>query len=629
MRTITPENDGIVIKNSRGFDELSLVDRPKNLGKIRTPSSFNSLSALDTVWFDDKLINPSDAYTFELLERSDVNISLDGLTGQAYLYLFRGEGSIGSPILTSDNPGYSAESLHAVLDPGSYTVRIYSPLGGLVLLDPPYPPISDDMSTDYNLSMNFNTATYTPPKISIRVGDGGVDDSGSNPGSFKIYLRRTGTPLPDIPTDVRFNISGTAQAGIDYEPIGKAGINGVRFVSIPRTQTEIEVPVKPIRNPGVQGDKTVVVSIEGSYVSMDNSETTASLTIKDTEVPKPKITIAASDPIADESGRNYGIFTVNRTGEVNLPLSVSFEVSGSAKLVGDYDIAEITSDKITSEGIVFTTTIPQGRLSAVIPIIPTSDTVAESDETVVLKLVSSNAYDLGSATQATVTIKDSTLLPGINIKGTDDDERLFGTERNDNIFGAKGNDLIFGLAGKDMIQGNLGDDFIIGGAGNDTVCGGRGSDIVRGGKDDDLLYGDLGNDFVRGDKGNDTLTGVSISSNNFGTGEADILTGGDGDDLFVLGNSATTYYNNTNNAIPGIGDYALIADFVAIEDMIQLQTGSNYLIGSSPAGLPRGVGIFIDNDGLGGLTANDELIGILQNLLPADVGLITSRFSFV
>ncbi len=65
-----------------------------------------------------------------------------------------------------------------------------------------------------------------------------------------------------------------------------------------------------------------------------------------------------------------------------------------------------------------------------------------------------------------------------------------------------------GPVGDDVIDGQAGDDQIFGNAGNDTLTGGTGADSLYGGLGDDEMY----------------------------LAEGDIAFGGDGDDLFVLGN---------------------------------------------------------------------------------------------
>jgi len=205
-------------------------------------------------------------------------------------------------------------------------------------------------------------------------------------------------------------------------------------------------------------------------------------------------------------------------------------------------------------------------------------------------------------------------------------ETFTGTAGNDTIVALGGNNPIFGLGGNDLLFGNMGNDTIDGGDGNDTLYGGRDRDSVLGGSGNDLLLGDRDNDTVNGGDGNDTLTGVSLTSDNFGLNEIDVLIGGSGSDTFVLANSSRTFYDDGTGG-QGLADYAIIRDFNVAEDFIQLRRSALYVTGSSPQGLPSGTALFLDNDGVAGLSANDELIAIFEGV--ASTVNLASRFTLV
>lgn len=210
-------------------------------------------------------------------------------------------------------------------------------------------------------------------------------------------------------------------------------------------------------------------------------------------------------------------------------------------------------------------------------------------------------------------------------------DTLDGNAGNDTIYGGKANDVLFGNEGEDVLIGNLGadsiaggkdNDFLYGNQGADTVDGNAGNDFIYGGQEEDLLIGSTGSDFLSGDKGNDTLRGVDTSAEIPGLGEVDTLVGGEGADTFVLATSRVGFYNDRNDADPGLGDYALITDFKAGEDVIQMSgLAASYVFAASPNGLPSGTAIYLRTSG------QNELLAIVQgvsNLTPA-----TGGFTFV
>ncbi|AUB44768.1 Ca2+-binding protein, RTX toxin-related (plasmid) [Nostoc flagelliforme CCNUN1] len=55
----------------------------------------------------------------------------------------------------------------------------------------------------------------------------------------------------------------------------------------------------------------------------------------------------------------------------------------------------------------------------------------------------------------------------------------------------------------------------------------------------------------------------------------------------------------------GLGDYALIADFNATEDTLQLSGSKSYSLGAVPTGLATGTALFLNE-------TSPELIAIIQ-----------------
>ncbi len=119
----------------------------------------------------------------------------------------------------------------------------------------------------------------------------------------------------------------------------------------------------------------------------------------------------------------------------------------------------------------------------------------------------------------------------------------------------------------------------------------------------------LANQYVFGGNGDDVLIGVDNTLANPGKGKVDLFMGNKGADTFVLGDQINAYYVGS-----GLQDYALITDLWA-EDSIQLHgSASDYVLGSSPAGLANGTGIFLAQD-------PNELVGIIQGGTIANLNL--------
>ncbi|HLP88298.1 MAG TPA: SBBP repeat-containing protein [Nostocaceae cyanobacterium] len=213
-----------------------------------------------------------------------------------------------------------------------------------------------------------------------------------------------------------------------------------------------------------------------------------------------------------------------------------------------------------------------------------------------------NGYGiLGNAHKNILDFRKTTLLNVAFVDGGAGDDDIKGSQNDDNLRGGAGNDKIEGQEGNDTLNGDAGNDELKGGSGNDFLLGGSGNDKLFGEAGNDTLTGGSGNDELDGGDGLDILMGVNPDAALAGWGEIDKLKGGNQADLFVLGDSNQAYYVGQDNL-----DYGLINDFKLDQlDKIQLSgIASNYSLGVDVPGLPKGTGIFLEND----------LIGIVQDV---------------
>ena len=218
-------------------------------------------------------------------------------------------------------------------------------------------------------------------------------------------------------------------------------------------------------------------------------------------------------------------------------------------------------------------------------------------------------------TNPTIPVSSVPSRGGLDVIGTQGDNRLNGTEQadiiltfggNDVISGRGGDDLIISGGGNDSIGGGSGNDAIFAGSGNDVVAGGEGDDRIFGGKGNDLIDGGAGNDLISGDNGNDTVLGGTGNDTAFGGKGNDFVGGGDGNDSLFGGRDNDTVDGGAGDdfisgdrgsdvltggagrdtfyfASAG-GDFGVdtITDFTPVDDKIRLKTGGVFAgLGSS------------------------------------------------
>lgn len=146
-------------------------------------------------------------------------------------------------------------------------------------------------------------------------------------------------------------------------------------------------------------------------------------------------------------------------------------------------------------------------------------------------------------------------------------DRIFGEAGNDTLRGGEGDDCLVGGAGDDVLQGEAGADVLRGGAGSDVLDGGAGHDHVMGGAEADhvIATADASADCYDGGSGRDTLdfsgtrqgvtvdldagraAGTEIGEDMIRSFEAFI--GGEGDDCFLIGETAVTLTGGKGNDV--------------------------------------------------------------------------------
>ena len=161
---------------------------------------------------------------------------------------------------------------------------------------------------------------------------------------------------------------------------------------------------------------------------------------------------------------------------------------------------------------------------------------------------------------------DNELIGGGNNNNVGNKNNLKDSSGDDELTVKPGQTKLDGGSGDDDLFGGEDNDELNGGSGDDDLFGGGGNDELNGGSNDDDLFGGLGNDELNGGSGDDNLTGVDIDPNNLnpGLGEKDTLTGGSGNDTFILGDKKRAYYTGQKEQ-----DFALIKDLKE-GDKIQL-----------------------------------------------------------
>jgi hypothetical protein len=249
-------------------------------------------------------------------------------------------------------------------------------------------------NTAYHVS-DPNSALVTivdddPPMATIAATDNEAQENSSNIGRFTVT--RIGNLAANL--QVYYTLSGTASNGMDYGALPGA-------VLIPAGQATATITVTPLSDGLMEGNETVLATLVSSPTCNIGNPGTALITLMDDEWPG--VTLSVSDATASEAGADTGAFTFTRTGSTNNPLTVYFDIYGTAINGADY---VAISNQVT---------IPAGTNSAALEITPLDDLIRETGETVILVLREDPAYNRNTTSPQTIAIidNDSGALPGV------------------------------------------------------------------------------------------------------------------------------------------------------------------------------------------------------------------------
>ncbi len=219
--------------------------------------------------------------------------------------------------------------------------------------------------------------------VSVTATVPNASNVGPVPGNFRIT--RTGpTNASQI---VTYEITSTASAPTDYQPLGTTA-------TIPAGARYIDLPVIPSDKYSVQVGQSVVLTLISATGAAIVAPSAATVNISDNDSnPLPFVTVTSTNqPFAVEGGVNGG-FVITRTGSTSSALTISFGVGGTA-IPGTSYVALANS-----------VTIPAGQSSVTVPVVAINNTAIESDQTVVLSLTVGQTYQVGAAASATVTVQ--------------------------------------------------------------------------------------------------------------------------------------------------------------------------------------------------------------------------------
>ncbi|MFM9960411.1 MAG: beta strand repeat-containing protein [Planctomycetaceae bacterium] len=231
-------------------------------------------------------------------------------------------------------------------------------------------------------------------EISVAVSPAGVTEDGV-PNLFYTFTRIGATAGA---LTANFTVSGTASRTNDYAPSGSASFTATTgTVLFSAGQSTKIVIINPTADVIVEPDETLTLTLTPAETYLIGTANSATGIILNDD---PRVTVAASPGSVTENGTANATYTFRRTGPTTNPLTLNFDVGGTATLSTDYTTSGAVSFTESRGSVTFAA----GQASKIVLIDPIGDTAVEANETVVLTLVTGADYVVGTPLAATATI---------------------------------------------------------------------------------------------------------------------------------------------------------------------------------------------------------------------------------
>jgi serralysin len=276
-----------------------------------------------------------------------------------------------------------------------------------------------NVSASATIADNQGVGTITNDDTDVTVAVS--PSSATEDGAPNLVYTFTRNGLTAGPLTVNFSVAGTATFNTDYAQTGAATFNATSgTITISAGNPSAAVTINPSADSAVEANETVILTATAgtNYNVASPAGATGTVTNDDADV-----TVAVSPSSATEDGAPNLVYTFTRNGATTGPLTVNFSVAGTAAFNTDYTQTGAAIFNASSGTI----TIGAGDSTAAITVNPSLDTVAETDETVVLTVTAGTGYNVASPAAASGTITNDDTQPTISINDVSVNEGNAGT----------------------------------------------------------------------------------------------------------------------------------------------------------------------------------------------------------
>ena len=219
------------------------------------------------------------------------------------------------------------------------------------------------------------------PSVTVTATQSTVSEKTSVPGRW--VIARAGDLSADL--QVNYLLAGTATNVVDFQALSG-------WVIIPAGAATAEVLLNPIRDLLVEGTETVDLQISSSPTYNIGTPSHAVVSILDDQTAKISLRVVTA---AAAEGGTVGVIEFVRTGSTSGPVTLNIELGGTADNGSDYSAV--------GNRVLF----PAGATNVQLRITPIDDRAVEILESVVVRLLPGEGYQIDGQSLGSVTIADN------------------------------------------------------------------------------------------------------------------------------------------------------------------------------------------------------------------------------
>ncbi len=250
------------------------------------------------------------------------------------------------------------------------------------------------------------------PVITLAVSPATVLEDGAT--NMLYTFSRTGDNTNAL--TVNYKVGGAATFGTDYTQSGASSFTSSTGKMIfAAGATTATLTIDPTADTTRENNETVGLTLQTSSNYAVGTIGIVSGTILDDD--SPVVTLAIAPASVLEDGTANLLYTFTRTGNTANPLTVKYNVGGTATLTTDYTQNGAATFKSTAGTITFAA----NSTTAMLTIDPKADTKFELDETVKLTITANSAYTVGTTAAVVGTILNDESAPAGTVLDTQPD----------------------------------------------------------------------------------------------------------------------------------------------------------------------------------------------------------------